>query len=278
MENNAPSALLDQFLVVLHCCWFLLSKPATWPRLLLLRFWKHQGLVHEKTIFSQGTPAGCLSSRPLHRANTKLRSLEWGGGSTWRQVRKTQACCCILRRGVEWVRPAPRALLSQLFIFKKERHLKLSSRWGLVAGSCIMRRSGGWIRDEFCPPTHPFWWGQQCPAPQSPRPLTAKTCSATGPCATLPAIICITIQLRAPRQSHIHRRESTFSLGAESCCARLHAKNEKWPVMRRYQHRSLAENHNAAAVDANSTPRRTPPVGFIRNFFCFMPVGGSCFT
>lgn len=42
-------------------------------------FWKHRGLVHEKTISSQGTSAGSLSWSPLHRANTKLRSLDGGG-------------------------------------------------------------------------------------------------------------------------------------------------------------------------------------------------------
>lgn len=45
-------------------------------------------------------------------------------------------------------------------------------------------------------------------------------------------------------------RKTHCWLRAEMRCAPLQAKDEKWPAMRRYQHKSLAENHNAAAVDA----------------------------
>lgn len=37
------------------------------------------------------------------------------------------------------------------------------------------------MRDEFLPPQS-LWWGQQCTAQESSRPLMAETCMATGPC------------------------------------------------------------------------------------------------
>lgn len=230
-------------------------------------FWKHRGLVHEKTIFSQGTSAGSLSWSPLHRANTKLRSLDGGGREDMEAGEEER------RAAAFWGE-----VLNQSHLFWGPYSLSLSFSKGepdtMQRGGFILGRWVGRVRDEFFPPRS-LRWEQQCAAQQSLRPLTVATCIATGPrvhftgnylhhysAAGASAVACTTIR----------KHTLAWSGNALHPFCKQRMKNDLWwddINTRQSQYCSCWCQPHA---------RHIQPVGLFFVLFCYIPVGGACFT